>query len=465
MGQGGRAGPGPEAKSEGQRGWLARLLSPPETDAERARTVVGTFVLHLRPVRVPEATIRFTHTFGLGGASLVLLSILALTGSLLMLGYTPVPGDAYASIERLQGEVLFGAFVRAVHHWSANLLVLVAGLHLLRVFFTGAFLEGRALNWVVGLVLLGAIAASAFTGYLLPWDQLAFWAVTIVTGMAAYVPVAGPALASLLRGGEEIGPATLVNYFALHTQWLPVLLFAGAGFHFWRVRKAGGVVVPPDAIRDDKGKPAQVFFLPNLLWRETAVALVLLAAVSLFSAVVRAPLGPAANPGLSLNPAKAPWYFLGFQELLVHLHPLFAVVVVPLLGAVALVALPWLGFSKDDPRGAWFLSETGQRTARLAASVALLATPLLVLADAALLGASGGATGGAALLTRGFLPTAALLVACVAGFRFVRSRFDATRLEAAQALFVFLAVGFAVLTVTGIWFRGAGMRLVWPWNA
>ena len=283
--------------------------------------------------------------------------------------------------------------------------------------------------------------------------------------MAAYVPVAGPALASLLRGGEEIGPATLGTYYALHTQWLPVLLFAGAGFHFWRVRKAGGVVVRPDVVRDEKGKPAQVLFLPHLLWRETTVALVLLAAVSLFSAVVRAPLGPAANPGLSLNPAKAPWYFLGFQELLVHLHPLFAVVVVPLLGAIALVALPWLGFPKDEPRGAWFLSETGRRTARRAAIVALLATPLLVLADAAILGASGGTTGGAALVTRGLLPTAALLVGCVAGFRFLRSRFGATRLEAAQALFVLLAVGFAVLTVTGIWFRGAGMRLVWPWNA
>jgi quinol-cytochrome oxidoreductase complex cytochrome b subunit len=416
-------------------------------------------------VRVPEAAIRFTHTFGLGGMSLVLLSILAVTGSLLMLGYTPVPGDAYASIERMQGEVLFGAFVRAVHHWSANLLVLVAVLHMLRVFLTGGFLDGRELNWVVGLVLLAAIAASAFTGYLLPWDQLAFWAVTIVTGMAAYVPLAGPALASLLRGGDEIGPATLGTYYALHTQWLPVLLFAGAGFHFWRVRKAGGVVVPPDAARDEKGKPAQVLFLPHLLWRETAAALVLLAAVSLFSAVARAPLGPAANPGLSLNPAKAPWYFLGFQELLVHLHPLFAVVVVPLMGAFALVALPYLGFPKDEPRGAWFLSETGRRTARLAAVAALVATPLLVLADAAILGASGTPSGGAALLTRGVLPTAALLAACLAGIRFVRSRFGATRLESVQALFVFLAVAFAVLTATGIWFRGAGMRLVWPWNA
>lgn len=442
---------------------LGRVLAVPATDAERARTVIETFVLHLRPVRVPEATIRFTHTFGLGGMSLVLLSALAITGSLLMLGYTPAPGDAYQSIERLQGEVLFGAFVRAVHHWSANLLVLVAGLHMLRVYLTGGFLEGRAVNWVVGVVLLAAIAASAFTGYLLPWDQLAYWAVTIVTGMAAYVPLAGPSLAALLRGGEEIGPATLVTYYALHTQWLPVLLFAGAGFHFWRVRKAGGVVIPPDAARDEKGKPEQILFLPHLLWRETAVATLLLATVTIFSALVRAPLGPAANPGLSLNPAKAPWYFMGFQELLVHLHPLFAVVVVPLLGGFALFSVPWHGFSKDEPRGAWFLSQTGRRTAGLAAILAAIATPFLVLADSLLLGASGP-TGGAALVTRGLLPTAALLAACVWAFHFVRSRFGATRLEAAQALFVLLATGFAVLTATGIWFRGPGMKLVWPWN-
>jgi quinol-cytochrome oxidoreductase complex cytochrome b subunit len=444
---------------------LERLLAAPQTDGDRARTVVSTFVLHLRPVRVPRAAIRFTHTFGLGGMSLVLLGILVVTGSLLMLGYTPVPGEAYASIERLEGEVLFGAFVRSFHHWSANLLVLVAGLHMLRVFFTGGFLDGRALNWLVGLVLLGAIAASSFTGYLLPWDQLAYWAVTIVTGMAGYVPLAGSALAGLLRGGPEIGPETLGTYYALHTQWLPALLFAGAGFHFWRVRRAGGVVVPPDAVRDERGKPEPVLFLPHLLWRETAVALLLLAAVSLFSALVRAPLGPAANPGLSLNPAKAPWYFLGFQELLVHLHPLFAVVVVPALGALALIALPYLGFGKDEPRGAWFLSENGWRTARLAAAVALVATPLLVVADEALLGASGAPAGGAALVTRGLLPVAALVAVCALGYRRLRSRFDATRLEATQALFAFLATGFAVLTLTGIWFRGAGMRLVWPWNA
>jgi quinol-cytochrome oxidoreductase complex cytochrome b subunit len=361
--------------------------------------------------------------------------------------------------------VVFGAFVRSVHHWSANLLVLVAFLHMLRVFFTGAFLDGRELNWLVGLVLLAAIAASSFTGYLLPWDQLAYWAATIVTGMAEYVPLAGSALASLLRGGPEIGPETLGTYYALHTQWLPALLVVGALFHFWRVRRAGGVVVPPDAVRDERGKPEQVLFLPHLLWRETAAALLLLGTVSVFSALVRAPLGPPANPGLSPNPAKAPWYFLGFQELLVHLDPLFAVVVVPALAAVALVALPYLGFAKDEPRGAWFLSQNGRRTARLAAVVALVATPLLIAADEALLVASRASAGGAALVTRGLLPVAAMLIVCVAGYHLLRSRLGATRLGATQALFAFLATAFMVLTATGIWFRGAGMRLVWPWHS
>ena len=441
-----------------------RREAEPGAGKGSARTVIETFVLHLRPVRVPKATIRFTHTFGLGGMALVLLGTLALTGSLLMLGYTPVPGEAYASVERLDGAVLFGAFVRALHHWSANLLVLVAGFHMLRVFFTGGFLDGRRLNWLVGLGLLSAIAAAAFTGYLLPWDQLAYWAVTIVTGMAGYVPLAGPALANFLRGGPEIGPATLRTYYALHTQWLPAMLFVGAGFHFWRVRKAGGVVVPPDAVHDENGKVERALFLPDLFWRETAVALILLAALTLFSAVVRAPLGPAANPGLSPNPAKAPWYFLGFQELLVHLHPLFAVVVVPALAALALVALPYLGFPSGEPRGVWFLSRTGRRTARLAAVAGAALAASLVILDGTRLGRSVSLAGSTALVLRGVLPTVALLAVCFAFCRVLRSRFEATRLESAQALFVFLAAAFVTLTVTGIWFRGAGMALAWPWN-
>ncbi|MFN7986702.1 MAG: cytochrome b N-terminal domain-containing protein [Thermoanaerobaculia bacterium] len=435
----------------------------PRTDGERARTVVETFVLHLRPVRVPEGAIRWTHTFGLGGMSLVLLLLLVVTGSLLMLVYRPLPGEAYESIATVEGSVLFGAFVRAVHHWSANALVVVSVLHLLRVFLTGGHRDGRELNWLVGLALLALVAGSCFTGYLLPWDQLAYWAVTIVTGMAGYVPLAGARLALLLRGGPEIGPGTLVSFYALHTQWFPAAIFFLAGFHFWRVRKAGGVVLPPDAPREENGTPRRVLFLPHLLMRETATALALVAAVTLFAALVRAPLGAAANPGMSPNPAKAPWYFLGFQELLVHLHPVFAVVVFPLAGALALAALPYLP-AEAEPRGAWFLSATGRRTARLAAVVALVAVPLYVAADELVIVRLGaGAAGAASLLTRGLLPALAVAGGSAGLFVLARRRLGANRLEATQAVFVLLATSFALLTVAGIFFRGPGMRLTWPW--
>jgi hypothetical protein len=141
------------------------------------------------------------------------------------------------------------------------------------------------------------------------------------------------------------------------------------------------------------------------------------------------------------------------------------VVIVPALGALALGALPYLGFAKDEPRGVWFLSGRGRKTARLAAIAGTATAALLIALDGVLLAGSGSPAGGTALVTRGLLPVAALLAVCGVAFRLLRSRFGATRLEAAQALFVFLAAGFAVLTATGIWFRGPGMRLVWPWHA
>ena len=215
------------------------------------------------------------------------------------------------------------------------------------------------------------------------------------------------------------------------------------------MRKAGGVVVPPDAVRDEKGKPEQVLFLPELFWREIAAALVLLAAVTLFSALVRAPLGPPANPGLSLNPAKAPWYFLGFQELLVHLHPLFAVVVVPLLGVGALCALPYLGFSEDEPRGAWFLSENGRRTAQARGRVPRSSRRRFSSSPTRCFSAEAGRRRGR--------PRSCSAASCrwprsspvpPRASALLRSRFGATRLEATQALFVFFATAFAVLTAT-----------------
>ena len=434
----------------------------PRTDQERKQAIVRNLLLHLRPVRVPASTLRYTHTFGLGGMSLVLVLVLVLTGALLRFAYEPAPAAAWQSIVRLEDGTLFGRLVRSVHWWSANLLILIVVLHLLRTYFTSAYHPPRQFNWVIGLALLLGVVASNFTGYLLPWDQLSYWAITISTGMLEYVPLAGGWLRQLARGGAEIGQSTLTTFYTLHTTVVPVLLVTLMAFHFWRVRKARGVVVPRKPGEDASPDPDRVLTLPHLLARELAVALALIAVVLVSAAIVPAPLGEAANAGMSPNPAKAPWYFMGFQELLLHLHPLFAVVVVPLAAAVALLSIPYVRY-EHDTSGIWFGSHTGRRLAVGAGVAALTITPLLVLLDEYAIDLPGWLPWLGAPVSNGLLPLLALGGAAWAGVAWIRRRFAATNHEVTQTVFVFLAVGFATLTAIGVWFRGPGMALVWPW--
>jgi quinol-cytochrome oxidoreductase complex cytochrome b subunit len=446
-----------------RRQWLERVwrsifprpLSA-RTDRERAALTRFTFLLHLRPVMVPERTLPWTHTFGLGGSSLVLIALLAATGILNQLVYQPVPGVAYDSVLAIETQVPFGALVRGVHWWSANLLVVVLLLHVARVFATGGYHGARQFNWVIGCGLLAAVLANNFTGYLLPWDQLAYWAVTISTAMLGYLPLVGDTLQQVARGGPEIGAQTLVSFFTIHTTIVPVVLIVLMGFHFWRVRRAGGVVEPPPAPGEPAAGEAKRLFLPDLLLREVVQALVIVAVVVVLAALFGAPLAERANPGMSTNPAKAPWYFLGFQELLTHLHPVFAVLVFPLLAGAGFLLLPYLT-SDDEPAGRWFLSATGRRTAALAAAAATVVTPLAVIADDLLAGGPSGFVSG------GVLPLAVAAGAVAGCYRLARRRYGASHNESVQAVVVLLAVAFAVLTVIGVWFRGEGMALVWPW--
>lgn len=206
--------------------------------------MVQNFVLHFRPVRVPVKTLAYTHTFGLGGMSLVLLVVLIGTGVLLMFGYEPAPGRAYESVRTLETATTFGGFVRGIHHWSANALILVAVLHLLRVFFTSAFHAPRQFNWVLGLGLLACIAASNFTGYLLPWDQTAYWATVVGINLNGTAPFAGPWLAQFLAGGPEIGSDALAKWYALHMLVLPGAIIGLIGVHIYLVTRLG-VSSPP----------------------------------------------------------------------------------------------------------------------------------------------------------------------------------------------------------------------------
>ncbi len=432
----------------------------PHTERERRKTILNFFVLHLRPVRVRRSTLRYTHTFGLGGSSLVLIGLMVATGVLMILVYEPTPDLAYESVAGLESSYLFGGLVRNIHHWSANILVAVVLAHMLRVFFTGGWHGPRRFNWVIGLALLAIVLAANFTGYLLPWDQLAYWAVTICTSMLGYVPWIGGWLQGVARGGPEIGRGTLVIFYAFHTTLIPVALVLLMGFHFWWVRKVGGVVDPrpPEEIVDEE--PEWVSTLPNLLLRELAAGLALIAFVLVLAVFVDAPLGAAANPGMSPNPVKAPWYFVGFQELQLHFHPLFAVVVIPALAALALLLIPYLRYD-CEPSGPWFLSDTGRRTGTIAAVAALVLTPVLIVIDEFVLQPGAGLP---SVVGRGLVPLAILGAAAFAFRLLLLRRFGASKAEVVQAVFILFFVTLAVLTITGVWFRGPGMALVWPWG-
>jgi quinol-cytochrome oxidoreductase complex cytochrome b subunit len=448
------------------RVWRSIFRGPivPRSDRDRKWVVFHTLVLHLRPIWVPRSTLRYTHTFGLGGISLVLALLLMATGILMMFAYEPAPGRAYDSIVGMQEEILFGRFVRGAHHWSANLIIVVVLLHMLRVFLTGGFHGPRQFNWVIGLCLLFCVLASNFTGYLLPWDQLSYWAITICTGMIGYLPWIGDWLQRVVRGGMEIGPATMINFYTVHTTIAPVLLIGLMAWHFWRVRKAGGVVAPSDPGEDPEAAPKYVLFLPNLLLREAMVALCLVAFVFLIAALFDAPLGAPANPGMSPNPAKAPWYFLGFQELLLHFHPLFAVFVIPLLAAAAIVSIAYVRYDSEFA-GNWFLSSEGRRTAVLAAVTAVILTPAWIVLDDLVIDFEKLLPGVSPTISNGLVPFTILLAGVAGFYTFVKRRFGVSNNETIQALFVLLLVSFVVLTAAGAWFRGAGMALVWPWHA
>jgi quinol-cytochrome oxidoreductase complex cytochrome b subunit len=448
-----------------QRIWYSIFPDAHKTRDERRRyrSWLNTLVLHFRPKVVQERTLRFTLTWGLGGMAVVLVCLLFATGMMQKFAYQPVPDRAYESILHLQNDIFFGQLIRNIHHWSANILLIVVFLHFLRIFFTGAFHAPRQFNWIVGLTMFLLILGSNFTGYLLPWDQLAFWAVTICTGMLEYIPVIGEGLKQIILGGTDLGPATLTNFFTIHTAIIPACLLLLMPFHFWRVRKSGGLVVPRTTKENPGTKGEMVPTIPNLILRELVVAAVLIAFIMLLSIVYDAPLGAEANPGLSPNPTKAPWYFAGLQELLLHIHPFFAVVVVPLGIAGILVLLPYIPYD-ENTAGVWFASHRGRRMAIVAGVGAIVFTPLLVVADDLFFDFVAWMPGIPPVVSNGLLPAAIILVALGGFYVFVKRKYSATNNEAVQAVFVLLLFAFIILTITTVWFRGEGMVLMWPWK-
>ncbi|NCF67455.1 MAG: cytochrome bc complex cytochrome b subunit [Chloroflexi bacterium] len=436
------------------------LYTSKTDDRGRMRAVTNNLILHFHPTKVAKPALRFSYTWGLGGISTLLAMILVITGVLLMFRYDASVDRAYTSIQTMETEVLFGSLIRATHHWSANLLIITAFLHMLRVFFSGGFKKGRATNWLVGLALLLLVIAFNFTGYLLPWDQLAYWAITVGTSLLDYVPLVGSAISGFLLAGPEVGQGALRNFYAIHVAVLPAILVVLMSYHFWKVRKDGGISQPvnrPTGADGKRQRAERVTTIPYLVQIELAATAVVVTVLLLFAMFTPAPLEALANPNHPPNPAKAAWYFMGLQELLLHMHPLAAM----LLPGIVLMGMAFIPYwdKQEDNIGVYFRSKVGKRTAATGALLGLIVVPLLVMVDEYYLDLPALLPNWPTLISNGLVPLLLSLAALVFIYFLFRLLYKANQSEALTGLISFIIVGFILLTLVGVYFRGANMAL------
>ena len=215
-----------------------------DSPRNRSYVVMNNVLYHLHPVKVKRHAVKLSYTLCLGGLSFFLFILLTITGIFLMFYYTPSAETAYTDVQALSTNVAFGSLVRNLHRWGAHLMVLSVFLHMSRVFYHGAYKPPREFNWVVGVVLLLLTLLLSFSGYLLPWDQLALWAVTVGTNMASFVPAIGAQVKFGLLAGAEVTASTLLRFYVLHVLFFPFIIVIFMAVHFWRVRKDGGISGP-----------------------------------------------------------------------------------------------------------------------------------------------------------------------------------------------------------------------------
>jgi len=373
----------------------------PHTDRQAGDAVVSNFMLHWFPAKVSKASLDWNYSFWLGTVSAALLLLTILSGLPLLFLYVPSVERAYASIKDIEFAVTFGSWIRSVHRMSAHLMVAVVFLHLARVFLTGAYKNGigqgqaREWNWVLGVVMLLLTLLLSFTGYLLPWDQLAYWAVTVGTNIASSIPFIGPGVRELLLGGRTIDQPTLIRFYVLHVIVLPGAVGVLFAYHMWRVRKDGGLARADRAGRLQAATPTSpvatktytllgvargtapavrttsleapettVNAVPDLTRRTAIVTLGTIAVLSILSVLMRSPLEEPANALVTPNPAKAPWYFLWLQEIVtdttVHIGS-FTIngafiggVILPGILVTLLLVWPWIDRSPAAAAGVWF---------------------------------------------------------------------------------------------------------------
>jgi quinol---cytochrome c reductase cytochrome b subunit, bacillus type len=215
-----------------------------DSPRNRAYVVMNSVLYHLHPVKVKRHGIKLTYTLCLGGLTFFLFILLTITGIFLMFYYRPSTEVVYSDMVALKTSIAFGALVRNLHRWGAHAMTLTVFLHMCRVFYTGAYKPPREFNWMIGITLLLVTLGLAYTGYLLPWDQLAIWAITVGGNIALNSPVIGREVQFAMLGGKEIGAPTLIRWYTLHVLALPFVIVLLMAVHFWRVRKDGGISGP-----------------------------------------------------------------------------------------------------------------------------------------------------------------------------------------------------------------------------
>jgi len=402
-----------------------------------------------------------------------LFFILSLSGFLLMIYYKPDTAKAYFSIKDLMYVIPSGRFVRNIHRWSAHLMVITCFLHMARVFYTSAYKRSREFNWNIGIVLFLLTLGLSFTGYLLPWDQLAFWACTIgvniatsssqitdALGITGIVDI-GTIMKHLLLGSDQIGNASLVRFYVLHCMLLPLLLAAFIGIHIWRIRKSGGLS-RPDRIESERvhGLPEDNMApaIPHAFFREFTVVMFILAITVILSYFFDAPLKEPANPLVPENPAKAPWYFLGIQEL-VSYSAFTGGVGIPFITLIGLALIPYID-REDAHFGKWFENRTGILVTITSVLFVIICCALML---ALTIGFNwpGSFSGGAGQFVIHFInPGTILMLTFIAWSLFILRRYNSTRMGAI-AFFTCFFVAVVVFTYFAWGHRGPNWDFYW----
>ena len=477
----------------------------PVSDRSRSQTVFSNLFLHLHPVRTHIRTLRFSATMAMGVASLSLFVILTVTGILLMIYYKPAVDQAYDSIKDIHYVVPTGRILRNIHRWAGHLMVVTVLLHICRVFYTASYKKPREFNWLMGMGLFVLTLALSFTGYLLPWDQLAFWAVTIganiagspgeltdALGITAYFDPGG-FTKQLLLGASEVGQDALLRFYLLHIIVLPLVLAAILGVHFWRIRKDGGLgrpgaaatpagkgaartptpVSPEDEPTKSYGlmavvrgrKPATnldpsetVSSWPHLLRAELLVFMITLFLSVVLGMAFDAPLKEPANPAIPENPAKAPWYFLGVQEL-VSYSAFMGGLLIPLIAMIGLALIPYLDWEKDDA-GVYFSGRRGKKVVLKSFFFAALAAVLAVAVPVRFGWLREWFPDVHQLAVIFVNPASLLTVVYALWSLYILKREGSTRMGA-MALFTCFLVGFVIMTIVGTYFRGPNWDFYW----